>query len=278
MLARGKGLVQTSGCLNCHNLVLDNQSRSVPLSQMPLAVWHSGCLSDSTDADSKAPEFGLTPAEVQALRHFGATDRSSLARHIPREFAERNVKNLKCAGCHGKVEGVPALDIVGQKLRPEWSEAFIGGEIADKPRPWLQARMPAFRPYAPGLARGFAMVHGYPPKTPPEPAVDPAAVAAGRKLVSADGGLSCISCHAVGKATATQVFENPGVNLAYAHERLLKPYFVRWVRNPLVIDPVTKMPMFFDEQLRGVLVDIYDGDGAKQIDAIWQYLQFTAGR
>ena len=33
------------------------------------------------------------------------------------------------------------------------------------------------------------------------------------------------------------------------------------------------MPMFFDEDLRSPAAAYYDGDGAKQIEAIWQYLR-----
>ena len=43
------------------------------------------------------------------------------------------------------------------------------------------------------------------------------------------------------------------------------------MRNPLAIDPVSKTAGFFDEELRSPLLDFYDGDGAKQIEALWQY-------
>ena len=72
---------------------------------------------------------------------------------------------------------------------------------------------------------------------------------------------------------ATQVFESAGINLAYSGERLLKRFYQRWVRNPLAIDPATKMPVYFDEEGRSPLTEIYDGNGAKQIEAIWQYIR-----
>jgi hypothetical protein len=70
-----------------------------------------------------------------------------------------------------------------------------------------------------------------------------------------------------------QVVESPGVNLAYSGERLLKPFFHRWVMNPQAIDPATKMPGYFDAQGRSQLTEILDGDGARQIEAIWQYVR-----
>ena len=117
------------------------------------------------------------------------------------------------------------------------------------------------------------MQHGYPPQTPPEPPIDMDAARLGPKLMSAVGGFSCISCHAVGQMGATQVFEAPGINFVYSGARLLKPYFQRWVRNPLQADPTTKMPVYFDDTGKSPLVDFYEGDGAKQINALRQYIR-----
>ena len=133
--------------------------------------------------------------------------------------------------------------------------------------------MPAFTSRADGLAQGLAMLHGFPARTPVAPPVDAEVAKVGQRLVSAAGGFSCIACHAVGELGATQVFDSPGINLALAGERLLKPYFQRWLRNPLAIDASTKMPVYFDEEGRSPLVDVLDGDGAKQLDAIWEYLR-----
>ena len=78
---------------------------------------------------------------------------------------------------------------------------------------------------------------------------------------------------AAGSFAAQQVFESNGLNLAYTGERILKPYYHRWLRNPLRIDPVTKMPVYFDNEGKSPLADIYEGDGTKQIEAIWQYIR-----
>ena len=273
VIESGRKLVQTSGCLNCHGLKLENQFSAKPLAELALDKWKQGCLSGSLDDASKAPQFSLTPADREALQAFAATDRSSLARHVPAEFAERQIRLSNCRECHGKFEGVPPLDMTGAKLKPEWTKAFISGEVAYKPRPWLDARMPAFPNRAEALAGGMAMQHGYPSKTTVEPPVDMDAAKVGQKLISAVGGFSCISCHGVGEMAATQVFEAPGINLVYSGDRLLKPYFQRWLRSPIQIDPSTKMPAYFDEEGKSPLVDFYEGNGTKQIDAIWQYLR-----
>ena len=254
-LARGRQIVQTSGCLNCHALGIENSFAAKPLSELPLG-WKSGCLSPRPSAGSRAPIFGFTDAERGALQRVGTAGSHALTRESPIEFAQRQLTTLRCGECHGKFEGFPTLEALGGKLKPEWARAFIAGELRDRPRPWLPARMPAFARHAEGLAQGMAMLYGYPPATPAEPPIDLEAAAIGQKLVAVQGGLSCIACHAVGRIRATQVFENAGINLAYSGARLLKPHFERWVRNPLAIDPVSKMPVFFDEELRSPLLGL----------------------
>ena len=272
-LQRGKNLVQTSGCLDCHSLKLDNQFKAPSLAELSPEKWKQGCLAEKPGVDSRAPQFSLTPAEREALHAFGATDRVSLTRHVPVESAARQARLLRCAECHGKFEGFPAFDGLGGKLTPEWMKAFIGGEVAYKPRPWIEARMPAFVAQAAGLAVGLAQEQGLPPQTPAEPAIDMEAAKIGRKLVSASGGFFCVSCHAVGNTAAMQVFESNGVNLAYTGARLQKSYYRRWVRNPLRIDPATKMPVYFDAEGKSPLTDYYNGDAEKQIEAVWQYIR-----
>jgi cytochrome c peroxidase len=93
------------------------------------------------------------------------------------------------------------------------------------------------------------------------------------KLVSANGGFACTSCHSVGDFGATQVFEAPGINLAHSHERLQPDFFRRWLRSPPSIDSNSKMPAYFDEEGRSALADVLEGDGPKTIRAVWEYLR-----
>jgi len=186
---------------------------------------------------------------------------------------------LNCAGCHGQIDLVPPLEVLGGKLKPEWAASFIGGDPfkvrADKhPKGelWVDARMPAFRLHAKQLAEGMAMQQGYGPKTPAEGAIDEEAAKIGHKMIGKDNGLSCISCHAVNELPALEVFESEGINLGLSQARLLKPYFFRWMRNPLAIDPQTKMPAYFEDG-KSALTDYYDGDGEKQIRAFYEYIR-----
>lgn len=271
-IAKGKRLVQTSGCLNCHSMKLENQFSTKTLAQ--IANWKAGCLAEKPDEKSNAPQFNFSTEEREALQAFAATDQSSLSRHVPTEFAGRQSRALNCAECHEKIEGVPRLGILGGKLKPDWSTKFMAGKISYKPRPWLEAQMPAFPTHAAFLAEGLAMQHGFSPQTPSEPPIHSKAAEIGQNLVSVPPhGFSCVTCHAVGKAGTTQVFEAPGINLVHSSERLLPTFFKRWMLSPQAIDPISKMPTYFDEEGKSPLADVYEGDGEKQINAIWEYVR-----
>ena len=270
VIAKGKQLVQNSGCLNCHSLKLDNMSNATSLASLAGAKWNAGCLADS--ASGKSPEYALTAEDRAALRAFGSSDRASLKRPVPADFAQRFTKSMNCTECHGKFEGFPPFQVLGGKLKPEWTQAFIAGEVKYKPRTWLESRMPVFPKYAEGLAQGLAMLNGLPPKTPAEPPINEEAAKAGHAMISTDGGFSCIACHAVRNFGATQVFEAAGINLGWSAERLQPSFYTRWVNNPLRIDPQTKMPVYFS-QGQSPLSDYFNGDAKQQIDALWQYIR-----
>ncbi len=273
-LAEGRKLVQSSGCLNCHALKEENRFSARNLAA--LTHWDQGCMATpAAGTDSAAPAFGLEDEERVAIQTFVKSPvfAYSLRTDVPTEFAERQTRLLNCRACHGQMEGFPPLEIVGGKLKPEWMKAFIGGEVASKPRHWLPARMPAFTSRAGELAEGLVMQHGVAPVSPADPPVNMDLAAVGRKLVSVNGGFSCVLCHGVNKTPAMQVFESEGVNFGRSAARLQTAYFYRWVRNPQGIDPQTKMPKFFSEGDKSPLADILDGDIQKQLDAIWNYLR-----
>jgi mono/diheme cytochrome c family protein len=225
-------------------------------------------------------DFGFPAQEKAALEAFTRGDFESLSRHVPAEFAERQARLLQCTACHGQLEGFPPLELLGGKLKPEWSAKFIAGDIPHKIRYdfhpkgewWLEARMPSFKSRAADLAAGLSQQHGYPPKSPPEPPVNAALAKIGHKLVGKDGGFSCVSCHSVGPALAMEVFESEGSNLALSADRLLPDYYRRWFRSPISIDPQTKMPAYFDEG-KSPFTEILGGDAEQQISAVWEYLK-----
>ncbi|HTG45841.1 MAG TPA: hypothetical protein VK633_15075, partial [Verrucomicrobiae bacterium] len=232
----------------------------------------AGCLADSEE--NGAPRFSFRPGEQNAVRRFlRKGDFAPLKRRVVHEMASHDLNELNCSGCHGKVDGVPTLSRLGGKLKPEWMKHFLEGGINYKPRPWLAARMPSFPAYASRLAAGLAALHGFSPHAGAAPVLEEGSAKMGARLVSAAAGFACVACHAVGNSSGGQVVESPGVNLAYSGERLQKAFFQRWVMSPALIDPTTKMPSYFDAQGKSQLLDFYEGDGGKQIEAIWDYLR-----
>jgi mono/diheme cytochrome c family protein len=299
---RGGQLLASSNCLNCH--------AGVPPTTTPALAatlkngWSKGCLAADSAARGKAPDFGFTPAQRDALLAFAASDWTSLKQDALPEFAERQIKNLRCTACHARdgqqsvwsqleeeivalqsgapleegegkpihTTALPDLTWIGEKLRPDYMASFIAGHAKDKPRPWIVARMPGFATYAEPLTKGLARSNGFDKPLPASPP-DAEKVKAGETLIGENGGFNCIQCHTLGDRAATAVFEAPGPNLALTPLRLRAEYFHRWVLAPTRIDPETKMPRFADEEGKTPLTDFFGGKADEQFDAIWQYLQ-----
>ncbi len=62
----------------------------------------------------------------------------------------------------------------------------------------------------------------------------------------------------------------PGVLPQLRLRRLSWPDF-RWMRNPLRIDPQTKMPAYLN-QGQSALFDVLDGDAEQQIESLYHYI------
>lgn len=269
VLARGKELVQSTGCLNCHSLKEENKFSAKALAEV--ADFTKGCVAEAPSG--KAPFFAFNADQRAALQAFAATDRASLSRHVPTEFAARQTKSLNCAQCHGVYEEFPALTWFGEKLKPDFMTKFIAGQVEWKPRDWITGQMPGFgEERAKLLTEGMAHQHGVSAKQEPTGAVDEELAKIGHILVGPMGGFSCTACHSVNGYHA-QAFEAPGINLGHVGERLRADYFRRWLRNPVTVDPNTKMPVYFDEEGKSPYTDILEGDAFKQIDAMWHYIK-----
>jgi mono/diheme cytochrome c family protein len=300
---RGAQLLATSGCLNCHAGV--PPSTAPKLADTVQHGWQKGCMAADAAARGTAPDFGFDDAQREALHTFATAGFDSLKQDCPAEFAERQVRNLRCTACHSRdgqasvwsqleeevtalqsaspleegegkpifTTALPALTWLGEKLRPDYLATFIAGHASAKPRPWIVSRMPGFATYAEGLAKGLAQQQGFGTAAETEPAPDPERVKAGQTLLGENGGFNCVQCHTVADRAATAVFEAPGPNLALAPTRLRKEYFYRWVLAPTRIDPETKMPKFADDEGKTPLTDFFEGHADRQFDAIWQYLQ-----
>lgn len=307
-VAKGGTVLVSAGCLNCHaGAALPGRTT---LADTLKSGWTKGCVADAPAARGTAPDFALTPAQVAALRAFAATDLSSLKQDVPAEYATRQMRELRCAACHEsdgrpstwstldadcktlraaapKVEHkegdpvfdapVPPLTWLGEKLRPEWSSAFIAGQPQPKPRYWMIARMPGFAFHASGLATGMSHQHGFACADAPTKPVDAEQAEIGATLLGASGGFNCIQCHPVGLRPATSPFEAPSTNLASTTQRLRPSFYDRWMIAPTRVTPGTKMPKFADEEGRTQITDTLDGEAKDQFQAIWEHLRTVEG-
>ena len=306
-ITKGGAVLVSAGCLNCHaGAALPGRTT---LADTLKSGWTRGCVADAPAARGTAPDFALNPAQVAALRAFAATDLSSLRQDVPSEYAARQLRELRCAACHemdgrpstwstlddackrlrdaapkvAHKEGdpvfdapVPALTWAGEKLRPQWSAAFIAGEPQPKPRYWMIARMPGYAAQASSLATGMSHQHGFGCADAPAKPVDAEAASVGQAILGAQGGFNCIQCHPVGLRPATAPFEAPSTNLATATERLRPSFYSRWMVAPDRVTPGTKMPKFADEEGRTQITEVLDGEAKDQFDAIWEYLRAQA--
>jgi cytochrome c2 len=295
---RGRELVETSGCLACHAGEGQNRLVAPSLDAIAAGALDAGCLADPLARRGQAPDFEWSPHEREDLRFFFRGGLEALERDDDAEYAERVVRARRCGGCHardgiadlwsrlsppaspaeagapaagGLLELRPELTWSGEKLRADWLAALLSEPRVTAQRPWLKARMPAFALDAERAARGLAAQHGRSSAAPEPEAADAALAAGGARLMEREGGLACVTCHAVAGVKAQAVFDAPGSDLAGIGRRLRKDFFHRFLLEPQRYAPGTKMPQFAVDG-RSPVPGILDGDARRQFEALWHHL------
>lgn len=299
---RGRELVRQARCRECHTLPKAADGAPMkPLAKIaptPKNGDTDNCLFEPKQAKHR-PGYRLTADERRMVMAFlaDAVRGSATPRAVPGKqlLAEQN-----CLACHtrGPSQGLaarlpeigdvdlalrdilpalapPALTGVGDKLHD--SALVAAMTVSEPPRQtWLRVRMPKF-PLDKAATRALAQYLIDADRIPDRPgALVPTATqtggdatleAAGPRLVTADG-FGCTSCHAIGKWTPQKVALNAqGVDLSQIGDRVRRPWFDRWVRNPARIVPQMEMPSV-QQSVRGVL----DGKLDRQLAAVWQVL------
>lgn len=285
---QGKKLYTTLGCVNCH----DPKSTSTAKS---LADISKGTLEGCIKGDKI--QFNLTDEEKSSLKALLKGNTESLTKSAIAEFAERQLREVNCNACHqydGKVSALgsfhnessdlnvhegshldqsrPILTWFGEKLQPEYLKKILSGEVDMRPRPWLDARMPAFKERAANLAEGLAASHGLSNKFEEGPKAEPGFEEIGKTLTGTQGGFSCIICHDAGPRKAMAAFEVKGIDLMLVKERIRPEYYMRWMIDPPRIVPHTKMPKFSNDGLTALTQNL-EGDAIKQFWAIFEFLK-----
>ena len=296
---RGRQLVVSLGCLNCHQLSgLNSTLKAPPLKELSGKAWTTSCLAETHDPLSQSPQFAFTGSQRDQVASFLKDHSTSLRRRDWVEFSMRQQNQLRCRTCHdldssssrwsplrALVDGtntslteeetihlkIPPLTWAGEQFRPEWIESLVAGNLETKTRPHLVARMPAFVAYAPGLARGLAAQHGFASASTDRPAVSRQLAEVGSALIEKDA-LGCVDCHAVGPRRALAGRDTETINFNLISQRLRHEFYWRFLRDPQQILPGTMMPTFMDRG-RSTLPTVYAGDARQQSEALWHFMR-----
>ncbi|MEO6593840.1 MAG: c-type cytochrome [Planctomycetota bacterium] len=290
----GKRLVKHHGCAKCHALDVPHEEEIA--GNLANIDAGRGCLASGAAA-KKAPDHGFTDEQRAASRAFLPFAIEAPFRRAPLDFVARHIRAERCTACHALdserstwartaeqasvptpvpldedpvAMGLPALTWIGAKLQPSWIEKFVLGE-QESPRPWLRARMPAFHAHGAAIVAGLVREHGYGAADEPPDPPDAQSAIFGERLINMGTGFGCVQCHAVGNKPAVQVFEREGIELLTSRRRLRHEYYARWLLDPTRIDPDSRMPPFAKGG-KTAFTEVLGGDGAKQFEAIWNYL------
>jgi mono/diheme cytochrome c family protein len=290
LVEKGRRLFATVGCASCHQLRENDRPIASQLKARPLSELQSngGCL-DSAPSQ-KSPHYRLSTAQQSALKAALAAKSGQLVGEPER--IHQTLMAFNCYACHqrGEIGGVeqarnslfqttiqemgdegripPHLTGVGDKLTTAWLKHVLSSGAND--RPYMLTRMPKFGDQNVGhLVQALAAVDlreeaEIPQIDLPEHRVE----SIGRHLVG-EKALSCIKCHNFGphKATGLQ-----SMDLTTMTRRLREDWFHRYMLNPQVYRPGTRMPApwpFGQTTVR----DVLDADVAQQIAAVWTYLK-----
>jgi mono/diheme cytochrome c family protein len=291
LVTLGKKYYQQLNCAACHKL------GDIPAAAITLdfqeANLERGCLAKTP---GKAPRFHLSDEQTKAIRTALAkrpeavSDKTRLATtltafnciacHIRDEFggvsAERNLlfqSNAKNLGDDARIP--PPLTLAGAKLQPVWmKKVLFDGESV---RPYMFTRMPQFGEpnlrHLPDLFSRLDKVENHAFSMPnsesgskKERERAQEMREAGRKLLG-NKSLNCVSCHNFNGKTP----QNNGIELMTTPQRLQPSWFYHFLCDPNAFRPRIIMPTSWPGP-KGVDKSVFEGDTARQIEAIWYYL------
>jgi hypothetical protein len=105
--------------------------------------------------------------------------------------------------------------------------------------------MPAFAHHAATIAEGLAAEHGIAPYVANEVAPPDASLVEIGRLLTLETALDCRQCHGVGPIAPRgdeRTLSAPGINFVDSRSRVTREFFLRLLRDPIRVDPATKMP------------------------------------
>ncbi|WP_197444227.1 DUF6797 domain-containing protein [Maioricimonas rarisocia] len=299
---RGRELFVSLKCAACHGTPdsdsrRDSSAEVTSVAVVPVAGWpqsQRGCLGEPASATHKGPRYRFTDDERIALNRFLETGGRSLLQPAVHEAAARTIRRLRCTACHDRdasrairgpviieegsrgipPERLPSLTWAGDKLHSDWLHKQFTGELPQRTRTWLTARMPAFPADATVLTEGLAAQHGLADSSAEPPAAEPSLIETGKRLTARDA-LDCRQCHGVGPLEPrgddrTKIA--PGINFKLIRQRVRPDFYTLFVLDPPRYDIGTKMPKLTTDGRTTRVTGILDGDARKQFEALWQYI------
>jgi mono/diheme cytochrome c family protein len=301
---RGVELANYYGCANCHRMPGGVERRDrIAWKGGSARPWQCEQRMAVFGESRRAHYYDWTDAEKSDLAEYVSTvAKLKPAKDEPPLDGLRLLAEKQCLSCHAR-EGSsglapkllslaksnadlaplvpaltpPSLAAVGDKLNDPVLLAMMK-RMEQPHRDYLQVRMPRFNLSQDELEAMLAYFVNYDriPPQPPDPRARPPQnlpkeselEKAGEKLVVAGAGLSCTSCHAIGKFQPTKAPINArGPNIGNAGFRIREPFFYRWCKNPARIIPGQEMPSV-SVPVKGVLKENID----HQLAAVWTIL------
>ncbi len=292
LAAKGKQIFVSAGCAACHQLKLDGQTAKAEKNAKPLfdlANFSAGCLSAAPTANT--PHYHLSAIQRQHIQQAVKTLKDGSSERSAEQVLAHSLAQFNCYACHqrGKVGGIdearnpyfettmkemgdegrlpPPINGVGDKLNENYLKNLLNNGAKD--RGYMLAVMPKFAGHNVGhLEAAFrkadekaeAKLTAYTESLGQMKA-------AGRKLVG-DKGLGCVKCHPFDKNQAVGI---QAMDLTKMASRLRQDWFMRYMDNPQVYRPGTRMPApwpFGNVTIK----DVLDADANKQMQSVWLWL------
>ena len=275
-LIEGKRVIDKYNCMGCHQFTIDTlylKNGSVVKGMVKLEEEESLFFQLWVDSEGLGKKAGDT---VQVANEEIERRMASQGGDISSYIIDYHVEVEGSFPEEAKVFTPPVLYEEGKKVQFPWLFKFL-----KKPatlRPWLEVRMPTFNFHdneIKSIVRYFAEMDSaqYPFEFFRETDQDyiaikeekiPGYLGRARTLLESRD-VNCGSCHVRGDSTPEGAPSDWAPDLSLASTRLKPKWIERWLLDPQLIQPGTKMPRFFRE---GVYQDIFPGPPKVQIEAI----------
>lgn len=283
---RGRTLFAQLGCARCHDDLGVTSPPAAPITELDPA---RGCLSSG---GSTGMRFELSPRQREWITAALQSHRNAAS---PEQTLHMELARHNCIACHERrgLGGIdpernalftgtapalgdqgrlpPTLSDVGAKLTPAGLEGVL--LHGHRPRPYVNAAMPQYgEAHVRGLISLFGQVDSLETAQIPPANNLQESRNAGYEMVGIKG-FSCIACHDFNGQKSAGAGALDLVNLT---QRIQRNWFHLYMRSPQRFHPGIIMPSYWPGG-HSARPDVLGGDVARQIDALWCYLEAGTG-